>query len=67
MGSKAPEGLVWICGACGKRSKDRYKGTIDSGWDESCMIWAILCYEDSIKTKNGRIYKATAVKESVDD
>ena len=42
----APEGQVFVCGACGKRSKDRYGDqAISYGWDESCMMWAVLCYE----------------------
>lgn len=49
----APEGQVWICGACGKRSRTRYgfdadekPTTLDWGWDESCMLHAVLCFED---------------------
>ena len=49
----APEGQVWICGACGKKSRTMYgfdaenKSTaIDRGWDESCMLNAVLCYSD---------------------
>ncbi len=39
----APKGQVYICGACGKRSRDLY-GTkaIDEDWDESCMLHAVL-------------------------
>lgn len=41
----APEGQVWVCGACGKRSQDRYGfQNISYGWDESCMLNAVLCY-----------------------
>lgn len=40
----APTGAVWVCGACGKTSKDRY-GDGRSSWDESCMLNAILCFE----------------------
>jgi hypothetical protein len=32
----APEGFVWVCGACGKWTKDRYGS--ERGWDESCML-----------------------------
>jgi len=42
---KAPKGKVWICGACGKRSKHLYRNGIDYGWDESCAINATLCDE----------------------
>lgn len=42
----APKGQVFVCGCCGKQSKDRYGDQkISSGWDESCMMHAILCYE----------------------
>ncbi len=46
----APEGAVWVCGACGKRSRTRYGFDADNkrtplsyGWDESCMLNATLC------------------------
>ena len=42
----APEGQVFVCSACGKRSKDRYGDqAIDHWWDESCMLHAVLCYD----------------------
>lgn len=48
----APAGQVWVCGACGKRARTRYgfdadnnPTAIDRGWDESCMMNAVLCYE----------------------
>lgn len=43
----APPGKIWICAACGKKSKDRYGivGEHSSGWDESCMLNAVLCEE----------------------
>lgn len=40
----APDGQVWVCGACGKTSKDRY-GSAQSSWDESCMLNSVLCYD----------------------
>lgn len=41
-----PPGQIWVCGACGKRSHDRYGyQKIDQGWDESCMLNAVLCHE----------------------
>lgn len=43
----ASEGEVFVCGACGKRSRDLYGAeAIDYGWDESCMLNAVLCYAD---------------------
>lgn len=47
----APEGQVYVCGACGKTSYTQYgfdendQSQADSGWDESCMMNAVLCYE----------------------
>jgi hypothetical protein len=47
MNEVAPEGQVFVCAACGKRSKDRYGDQkIDRGWDVSCMLNAVLCYEE---------------------
>jgi hypothetical protein len=57
----APEGQIYVCGACGKTSRTRYgffsDGTArgadfmpdgsrvsERGWDESCMMHAVLCY-----------------------
>ena len=40
----APHGKVWVCQACGKRSRTRYgfdtkkNRVCDHGWDESCMM-----------------------------
>jgi hypothetical protein len=46
----APEPLRWICAACGKRSRNRAgfdpetrKSVAGAGWDESCMMSAVLC------------------------
>ena len=38
---KAPKDHVWVCLACGKKSKDR-RGEPESLWDESCFCNAIL-------------------------
>jgi hypothetical protein len=44
----APEGAVWVCGACGKTAKDRYgmEGEQSPGWDESCMLNSTLCHSE---------------------
>jgi len=48
----APEGTIFVCGACGKISKDMY-GEESSSWDESCMLNSVLCKADSFaKTGN---------------
>lgn len=53
MNETAPEGQLYVCGACGKRSKSLYgiDDAIDSDWDESCMLNAVLVYES--KTLRG--------------
>lgn len=54
----APEGAIWVCGACGKTALDRY-GDPNSGWDESCMLNSILCTTASIvRGEHGRVVKA---------
>lgn len=52
----APEGTVFVCGACGKCARSRYgcdaagvSTVIDPGWDSSCMWWAVLCHEVSVR------------------
>jgi hypothetical protein len=60
----APKGAVWVCQACGRRSKDRYGyKRISSGWDESCMINAVLCKKDSLEFKGNIVIKADPWKE----
>ena len=60
----APKGQVYVCGACGKRSRDRYGDMpIDRMWDVSCMMHAVLVYEDSIELgPNGRVIRAKEVE-----
>ncbi len=36
----APEGKVWVCGACGKRKQNKYD--FSGSWDESCALNASL-------------------------
>jgi hypothetical protein len=46
----APPGQIWVCGACGKTSRTRYgfddqnQNCATPGWDESCMMNAVLCW-----------------------
>lgn len=45
----APSGAVFVCRACGKRSRDIYGGhKISRGWDTSCSLNAILLDENSL-------------------
>lgn len=42
----APEGQIYVCSACGKTAKNIYTGTGgDRGWDASCALHSVLCYE----------------------
>lgn len=48
---EAPEGTIWVCGACGKTSRWQYgfdpllsRAEASPGWDESCMLNAVLCH-----------------------
>ena len=62
MSHEAPEGQLWVCAACGKTSRDRYgEKKISDGWDESCMLNAVLCYDRPDIVQGAPQY--TAVKE----
>lgn len=39
----APIGQVWVCCACGKTARDLFGN--ERGWDESCMLNAMLCWD----------------------
>lgn len=55
---KAPEGQVYVCGACGRAFNDPYEV------DVSCMLNRVLCYDDSLKFgKDGRVVAAKPVEE----
>lgn len=59
MGEKeriAKPGTIWVCGACGKTSRDLYGDKGSSwGWDESCMLNAVLCEEVQRPNERGEI------------
>jgi hypothetical protein len=45
----AKPGTIWVCAACGKTARDdrpEEHPDNDDGWDESCMLHAVLCYEE---------------------
>ena len=53
MNSVAPVGRIWVCQACGKRSRDRYGDqTINRGWDVSCVLNSLLCDESKLVLKD---------------
>lgn len=56
----APKGAIWVCGACGKTARDNYgEGEHTAGWDESCMMNAVLCDERSLmRGHDGRVFHA---------
>lgn len=47
----APDGQVYVCGACGKTSTTRYGRGATNGWDESCMLHAVLCHVEKMDGK----------------
>jgi len=54
----APEGKVFVCAACGKRSRDRYGDQkIDALWDESCMLNCVLLDESDLIIRDSRVVK----------
>ena len=58
MNVVAGEGQVFVCLACGKRSKDRYGDQkIDRGWDVSCMLNCALFDESRLVIQNGRVIR----------
>lgn len=43
---EAPAGQIWICGACGKRARNKATGGLNRLWDEACFLNAVLCYDE---------------------
>lgn len=63
MNQTAPVGQVFVCSACGKRSRDIYgEQKISRGWDESCAMHAVLCDEATLVFENGLVVSAKAMK-----
>ena len=53
---QAPDGAIWICGACGRTARNRYDFA-----DASCFLNSALCSEASVKRDEvGRIIYADA-------
>lgn len=47
---------VWVCLACGKRSRDRYGDVpLNCGWDASCFLNSVLVYEDAVVLGGDRV------------
>lgn len=53
----APKGYVFVCLACGKRSRDRYGDkAINHGWDVSCVLNCDMFKEESlVLNEHGRV------------
>lgn len=55
---EAPNGQIFVCGACGKLSKTLLPNVMNAEdydrWDESCMFNAVLCFD----TDKGGPYEA---------
>lgn len=46
---------VYVCIACDKRSRDLYgQRPVNYGWDASCVMSAVECYEDALVIENDR-------------
>lgn len=63
----APADGIWVCRACGKTAVDHYglEGPHTSGWDESCMLNAVLCKRADI-VPGSRVTKADPYEEPTD-
>lgn len=55
----APEGAIWVCGACGRNGRIR-----DTIGDESCFLNAILCVDDKPDLVPTTAHEWTAWKAS---
>ena len=52
----APTGKIYVCGACGKTSRGLYGLQSDYGWDESCILNAVVADENKlIRGAGGRV------------
>jgi hypothetical protein len=58
----APEGTIWVCPACSKTNTHRY-----GNWDTSCVMWAVLCRQDTLKFEDGVLISAEAVNDLVSE
>ncbi len=58
----APQGQVWVCGACGRTSTTRY-GFKDS----SCVSNAVLCYDRVANARNWVAVEHTETHEQAQD
>lgn len=59
----APEGKIYVCTACGKTARGLYGTKADYGWDESCMLNAVLANESDLVRENGRVIQVNGPVE----
>lgn len=61
----APEGAVWVCGACGKVAKHMYGDAPGDpyGWDEACILNAVLCEETDVVKQGRTVTEASAFQK----
>jgi predicted metal-binding protein len=64
MNTDTERKTIFVCSACGKQSHDKNgDNPISKGWDESCVLHAVLCYEDSLNyDSEGLVIKGDAVE-----
>ncbi len=63
----APPGAVFVCVACGKRSRDLYGNQrLDYGWDVSCVLNSMLCVEETLVMNGGRVSSADPWEEETE-
>ena len=56
---------VWVCCACGKRSRDSYgDDPINRGWDESCVLNCREYPEDKLIIEGPAPGRVVGIKES---
>lgn len=68
MNRFAPDGEVFVCACCGKQSRDLYGSeAISAGWDESCMLNAVLCYDRKRFDENGLFSWHAVQTQTTDD
>ena len=57
----APDGMLWVCHACGKTAIDRIDGGMSRGWDSSCYVSSQLHQKSNLTLgEDGRVI---AIKE----
>jgi hypothetical protein len=61
--SVAPEGKVYVCAMCGKTSPGLFGTNGDWGWDESCVLNAVLANKADLIFEDKRVTKINGPTE----